>query len=63
LESIVLSVFVVMVDWRQRFMKAGARYEVVKTLEGLSDISLVAAVPASLDGRVSVPWSLKKRWR
>lgn len=63
-ESTVLSVRIVAVDWRQRFMNAGAKYEAVKrfSLLGRSVISLVpspaanapAPAPAAASSEIAV---------
>jgi hypothetical protein len=54
-EETVLSDFMVIVDWRQRFMKAGARYDAVKRGSLLERVVISRVVPPSSEGRGRVP--------
>jgi hypothetical protein len=65
-EDTVLSVFVLIVDWRQRFTKAGARYDAPKRGSLLVRRSVTSRAPESDDdGRACVPfcWRLRRRNR
>jgi hypothetical protein len=64
-EETVLSVLVLIVDWRQRFTKAGARYDAPKRGSLLVRRSATSRTPESDDGRACVPfcWRLRRRNR
>jgi hypothetical protein len=56
-EETVLSDLTVIVDWRQRFMKAGARYDAENRGSLLERVVTSRVVPPSSDGRGRAPVS------